>query len=47
MKSLAESSASGPHKAMTEVLNGAVVSSEVGPGKVLGFQAQQNSVPFS
>ena len=25
---------------MTEVLNGAVVSSEVGPGKVLGFQAQ-------
>ena len=40
MNSLTECSASGSHKAMIKVLDGAVVSSEVGHGKVLCFQAQ-------
>ena len=40
MNSLTECSASGSHKAIIKVLDGAVVSSEVGHGKVLCFQAQ-------
>ena len=49
MHNLAEFSALGSHKATINMLDGAVVSSEVGLGRDMfpSPHGQQNSVPFS